>query len=236
MCGRLVINLSLETITEIHGIIQKIDRDLNPQYNVAPTQDIPIVRQDTDGVRTLSFVHWGLIPSWAKDTSIGSRMINARAETVAEKPAFRAAFKHRRCLIPVSGYYEWQLLPDGRKQPYYIHPNSNTPLNFAGLWEQWQSPEGENIQSCSIITTAATSTLSSIHERMPVVLTQSAYDIWLDNSTPREELSKLLVPVNNMPLKLVPVSTLVNNPRHQGQECIRPVEVLQQDSLLPYDK
>ncbi|MDD2899822.1 MAG: SOS response-associated peptidase [Desulfuromonadaceae bacterium] len=225
MCGRMVINLSPETITEIYGIIQKIDRERNPRYNVAPTQDIPIVRQNPDGARSLTSVHWGLIPSWAKDLSIGNRMINARAETLAEKPAFRAAFKHRRCLVPASGYYEWQQLPDGRKQPYYIHPGNDAPLTLAGLWEQWHSPEGTVIESCTVITTSANKAIASIHERMPVILPQSAFNLWLDDHTQRDKLTELLVTPSNELLTLVPVSTMVNSPRHTGPECIKPVDV-----------
>ena len=180
MCGRLVIDLSPEMITEIHGIIKKIDRVLNPRYNVVPFQTIPIVREDVEGSRELAFVRWGLIPSWAKDISIGNSLINARSETAAEKPSFRSAFKRRRCVIPVGWFYEWQRQDGKRKQPWYFRMADGNPVSIAELWEHWQGNDGQVIESCSILTTSANELMAPIHDRMPVVLNHEDQATWLN--------------------------------------------------------
>jgi putative SOS response-associated peptidase YedK len=155
MCGRLTLDIPIETIIEIYGIVRKIDRGFNPRYNVAPSQDIPIVRQYADGIRELAFARWGLIPPWAKDVSIGYKMVNARTESVSEKPSFRSAFKRRRCVIPVGGFYEWQATDGPRKQPWLIRTAGGGPMSLAGLWEHWEGSDGQVIESCSILTTSA---------------------------------------------------------------------------------
>ncbi|MDD2273577.1 MAG: SOS response-associated peptidase [Desulfuromonadaceae bacterium] len=181
MCGRLVIDLSPEMITEIYGIVRKIERELNPRYNVTPSQTIPIVREDAEGNRELAIVRWGLIPSWAKDIAIGNSLINARSETAAEKPSFRSAFKRRRCIIPTGGFYEWQRQDGKRKQPWYFRMADGSPVSIAGLWEHWQGSDGQVIESCSILTTSANELMAPIHERMPVILNHEDDETWLNS-------------------------------------------------------
>jgi putative SOS response-associated peptidase YedK len=196
---------------------------LSPRYNVAPTQTVPIVRQSAD--RELAMVRWGLIPPWADDPSVGGRLINARAETVAEKPAFRAAFRKRRCLVPATGFYEWQKLGK-HKQPYHLRRRDGEPepFAFAGLWERWQLPGDEPIDSCTILTTTANDLMRPLHERMPVILDPRGYDHWLDHGRhDREALRALLVPCPSELLTALPVNSYVNNPRNEGPKCLEPV-------------
>ncbi|HUK82266.1 MAG TPA: SOS response-associated peptidase [Verrucomicrobiae bacterium] len=195
--------------------------DLTPRYNIAPTQSV-IVVNDT-GQRQLVQMRWGLIPSWAKDESIGNRMINARAETIAEKPAFRAALKKRRCLIPADGFYEWQ--KQGKlKQPVRIVLKSREPFAFAGLWELWNSPEGEEVLSCTIITTTANELLKQVHERMPVILPREAEAEWLDpNIQDPEKLLPLLKPYRSELMEFYPVDRIVNSPSNDTPQCIVPI-------------
>lgn len=193
-----------------------------PRYNIAPTQSVIVVGDD--GKRYLKQMKWGLIPSWAKDPSIGNRMINARVETLAEKPAFRAALKKRRCLIPADGFFEWQKL--GKvKQPVRIVLKSREPFGFAGLWEHWTSPEGEEVLSCTIITTEANEVLRSIHNRMPVILMQVAESIWLDPQV--QEPEKLLPLLRQYPsdqMEFYPVSREVNSPVVDKPSNIEPLK------------
>lgn len=169
-------------------------------------------------------LRWGLIPSWAKDTSIGSRMINARGETVAEKPSFRSAFKRRRCLVPTDGYYEWQTSASG-KTPYYIHRTDNLPFAMAGLWESWHSDQANGIQSFTIITTEANDATSRVHDRMPVILGTDDYDMWLDAEFEGyDTLQSLLRPYADDDLQFDCVSTHVNSPRNDDPSCIVPCE------------
>ncbi len=197
--------------------------ELTPRFNIAPTQHIPVVRQADDGSRRLDLLHWGLIPSWAKDPAMGAHMINARAETVAEKPSFRRAFQRRRCLVPADGFYEWQIRR-GAKQPYFIHRADGEPFAIAGLWERWQPPWGEPVESCALVTTQAVEPVRSVHPRMPVILPASAYGPWLD---PRldtaTELRALLAEGNVREMEAVAVSTRVNDPRNDRPECIEPL-------------
>jgi len=191
-----------------------------PRYNVAPTQPVAAIRIGSAAeTREIVFLRWGLIPHWADDPSIGNRMINARAETVSSKPSFRQAFKKRRCLVVADGFYEWQKV-DGKKQPFYIHLKDDQPFGFAGLWERW-SGKGEEIQSCTIITTEPNELMKPIHNRMPVIVQQEDYDRWLN---PAFEDGKALQQVlRRYPTELMaayPVSTLVNNPRNDVAECI----------------
>jgi putative SOS response-associated peptidase YedK len=197
-----------------------------PRYNIAPSQPVAAIRIAPDtATRQLLLLRWGLIPSWAKDPKIGHQCINAKAETVAEKPSFRAAFKTRRCLVIATGFYEWQV--QGRaKQPMWIGLKSHRPFAFAGLWEQWQPSDGAVIESCTILTTESNELLRPIHNRMPVMLVPTAYDQWLDPTVQQAEpLKALLRPYPSEELTAYPVSTLVNNPHNDGRQCLEPVSV-----------
>lgn len=191
------------------------------RFNVAPTQPVGVVLPEAAG-RRFTLMRWGLIPSWAEDAKIGSRLINARADTIATKPAFRAAFKERRCLVVADGFYEWQAT-NGQKQPYLIHKADDRPFAFAGLWERWRDPQGSPIESCTIVTTDANEMMRPIHERMPVILRPDDYDRWMDPEakTP-ESLQSLLRPYPDGDLVATPVSTRVNNVRNDGPECAAP--------------
>ncbi len=196
-----------------------------PSYNIAPTQNVLTVVGGEE--RRGGYMRWGLIPFWAKDKSIGSRMINARAETVAEKPSFHNAFKRRRCLIIADGFYEWQKV-GAKKRPMRIVMQSGEPFAFAGLWETWRDPEGEVIPSCTIITTSANDLLSPIHDRMPVILPRDVEDFWLDDSvTDPDALTSVLTPYDDEPMDTYEVSTLVNNVRNNGPEVLERVARLE---------
>jgi putative SOS response-associated peptidase YedK len=197
-----------------------------PRYNIAPSQPVVAIRiEPGTATRQLVLLRWGLIPSWAKDPKIGYQCINAKSETVAEKPSFRDAFKARRCLVIATGFYEWQV--QGRaKQPMWIGLKSRRPFAFAGLWEQWQPPEGEAIESCTIITTEPNELLRPIHNRMPVILPPASYGRWLNQTVQQAEpLKALLRPYPGDELLAHPVSTLVNNPRHDAPDCLEAVSV-----------
>jgi putative SOS response-associated peptidase YedK len=219
MCGRFTLITNLGAIAKRFGVSRFLE-EVGPRYNAAPTQTVIVVNDD--GARRLTQMRWGLIPSWAKDPAIGNRMINARAETAATKPAFRVALRKRRCLIPGDGFYEWK--PTGRrKQPVYIALKSREPFGFAGLWESWTSPKGEEIRSCTIITTEANELLKPIHDRMPVILTRDAEAVWLDPTT--EDAAKLLSLLKPYPeegMEVYPVSRLVNSPENDSPDCIEP--------------
>jgi putative SOS response-associated peptidase YedK len=219
MCGRFALVSSTEELVDELKLDHTID--LAPRYNIAPSQQVAVVVSPDGQSREMRWMGWGLIPSWAKDPKIGYKLINARGETVAEKPSFRAAFKRRRCLIPASGFYEWQPTESKRKQPYYIH--GDCPLAFAGLWEEWQAADGEPIQTCTIITTAANELMAPIHDRMPVILMESDRALWLDPTATPEKLQSILVPCDSAALTAYPVSTLVNSPQSDLAECIEPL-------------
>jgi putative SOS response-associated peptidase YedK len=193
--------------------------EIEPRYNIAPTQDILGVIEAADG-REMKFFKWGLIPSWAKDTAMGARLINARSETVEEKPAFREAFKKRRCIIPADGFYEWQKT-EGRKQPFFFQMHDERPFGFAGLWERWQGSAGQLIESCTILTTEANEALRPVHDRMPVILHSDDYELWLDEDVrQRERLKDLLRPFPSSEMMSHPVSAAINSPRNQGATLI----------------
>ena len=224
MCGRYTLRVSPAELAEIFAVLNSIE--WSPRYNVAPTQIVPAVRpvRESSG-RELALVRWGLIPSWADDPKIGSGLINARAESVATKPAFRSALRKKRCLIPADGFYEWKAIPSQKtKQPYLITVKDQPVFAFAGLWEHWTSPEGQRLDTCTIITTDANELMSSVHDRMPVILDRTDYDRWLnrDCQDPQEVLP-LLKPFPSDRMQLVPVSTLVNSPRNDVPECVVPV-------------
>jgi putative SOS response-associated peptidase YedK len=219
MCGRYVI-FSLAPELEIYFGAQPPSFELTPNYNVAPTQQIPVIIQQ-DGARRIKRHHWGLVPFWAKDTTIGSRMINARVETLASKPAFKAALKHRRCLIPANGFYEWAG-KSGSKQPFYFHLPSNDPMAFAGLWEVWKPVEGESYKSCTIITTEASGAVRDIHNRMPLILKPKAFGPWLDPENKNiAGIGDILKAESVKDLDRYPVSRLVNRVENNSEECIR---------------
>ena len=234
MCGRFVSTTPPDQLAAYFGAEQLGETLLEPSYNVAPTNSVWTVFED-DNKRVLDTAHWGLIPFWAKDAKIGNKMINARAETVATKNAFRKPFRRQRCIIPVDSFYEWVLL-DGheKKTPMRIHRLDDAPFAFAGLWETWRDPEGdpdERIRSCTIITGTPNDKIAAIHNRMPVMLPPSAWDVWLDREMRDPEvLQDFLVPAPAELMAFHPVSTAVNNPRTKGAELIEPVDI---DEPLP---
>jgi putative SOS response-associated peptidase YedK len=221
MCGRFAFYSPHESVVRLFGLGADAP-DVEPRYNVAPTQYIATVREDADAVRRLAMLYWGLVPSWAREKAMGARMINARAETLREKPSFRTAYRKRRCLILANGYYEWQKQAGG-KQPWFIRLDSGEPFAMAGLWERWRDPSAaEPLESCTIVTTSPASSVEHLHNRMPVILPASAYEQWLD---PRNEdvagLDALLVP-SAQSLEAVPVSRRVNNARNEGADLVEP--------------
>ncbi len=220
MCGRYALFNAKEILIKKFKI-DEVESDPTPNYNIAPTQEISTIIQE-DNKNKLTKLHWGLVPFWAKDKSTGSKMINARIETVAEKPAFRNAFKKRRCLIPANGFYEWKG-GDGHKQPYYITIPSDEPFAFAGLWESWDKEEPV-YKSCTIITTESSRSVQDIHNRMPVILKSENHDKWLDPEIQDpKELMAVLQEGMIQDMKYHPVSTKVNSVKNNGQSCIEPL-------------
>ena len=219
MCGRFTLNKSGEAIASAFQLNEV--PQLLPRYNIAPTQLVPTVLHTAENSnRQFHQLRWGLIPSWAKDPQMGTRLINARAETVTEKPSFRSAFRQRRCLVIADGFYEWQR-QERKKQPFYFQLQNGQPFAFAGLWERWRSPDGEEIQSCTILTTEANEILRPIHDRMPVILDSKDYDLWLDPEVQNTEpLQQLLRPYPSEAMTSYAVSTKVNNPANNTPECI----------------
>ncbi len=223
MCGRYTLTAPSESLAEMLPGLEITDEN-SPRYNIAPTQEVAVV--PNNGENRMEYFRWGLIPSWAKDPKIGNRMINARSETLAEKPSFRTAYKRRRCLVLADGYYEWRRERDrGGKTPYYIRMASEKPFAFAGLWESWrQAGEDTSLQSCTIITCPPNERLERIHDRMPVILAEAEYDLWLN---PEEQapaqLNHLLQPYAAEEMTAYPVSRLVNQPKNDTPECILPV-------------
>jgi len=222
MCGRFTLASDTETLRQTF-IDFEMPVDMAPRYNIAPTQNAAVI---PNAEHKVEFFHWGLIPSWAKDPRIGSRMINARSETLAEKPSFRTAYKRRRCLILADGYYEWQKIPGERlKQPVYIHLKSGEPFALAGLWEVWQADGVEApVRSCTIITCPPNRLLAAFHHRMPVILPRAVYAEWLAREArPADLLQPLLVPYSDAEMEVYPVSRGVNRPLNDSPECIMPL-------------
>jgi putative SOS response-associated peptidase YedK len=214
MCGRFAFYSPSEATAALFGVSGSLD--VEARYNIAPTQYVAAIRNAEEGDRELALLRWGLVPFWAKDPAIGNRMINARAETVAEKPSFRAAYRRRRCLVLADGFYEWHKDESG-KTPYFISLASEQPFAFAGLWEHWQSKESdESIQSATLITAAANDFMSALHDRMPVVLEPETADRWLAGD---DELIDYAIQ-HSPKLRAWPVDRSVNNPRHEGESLI----------------
>ena len=224
MCGRYVSpdDDAIERFWHLGG--RSNQNPFRGMFNAAPTLLLPIVRVHPDHGREIALLRWGLIPSWAKDASVGSRMINARAETVAEKPAFRAAFRRRRCLVPMVGFYEWQRT-GGRKVPHYVHPINAELFAAAGLYENWAGRDGaEPIESYTIITTGANEMMAKIHDRMPVILQERNYEAWLDPKNENTDaLQNLLRPYPGEEMRAYPVTPRVNNVKNEGPALIEPV-------------
>jgi putative SOS response-associated peptidase YedK len=219
MCGRY--RLSRKDQWAQYFEVNPFD-DFEPRYNIAPTQNVPVVREGAKG-REVAIMRWGLIPSWAKDSSMSSSLINARGETVTEKPAFSDSFVMRRCLIPADGFYEWKRTGKA-KQPYHFGMRDESVFAFAGIWDRWLNPAGKIVESCSILTTQANALLSDVHNRMPVILPRSEFRHWLSaRQADVESLTKLLVPLDAGQMRRHPVSTLVNRPENDSAECAKEV-------------
>jgi putative SOS response-associated peptidase YedK len=225
VCGRYVQASSPELLAERFDVDEVRIDEHEAHYNVAPRAEVPAIRRRDDR-RVLSLLRWGLVPSWAQDPKIGDRLINARAEAIAEKPAYRRAFERRRCLIPADGFYEWQPVADRRrKQPMFVHRRDGEPMAFAGLWEVWREHEDDDwLRTCVIVTTEANDLLMPIHDRMPVVLPESAWETWLDPDADPDTLLRLLVPVPDDVVVVYPVSTLVNSADNDGPELVREID------------
>ena len=218
VCGRFTLRTPADIIKDVFGLEPL--PGFQPRYNIAPTQPVAVVRQLDEG-RRLEMLRWGLIPWWAQDASVGNRMINARAETVAAKPAYREPFEQRRCLIPADGFYEWQRLGNGRKQPFHFELCSSDAFAFAGIWDRWRDrTSGVVTESCALITTDANSVVSPIHDRMPVMLMPSAFGTWLERDAEPDRLQRLLRPIDAELLRAAPVSVLVNRPENDDARCL----------------
>jgi len=220
MCGRYELHTQPAALALAFGV--PFPPHMRPRYNIAPMQDVPVIRRTPAGERELVDVRWGLVPRWAKDPAIGNRMINARAETLADKPSFRTALKKHRCLIPADGFYEWKQTPSGAKQPIHIGMKDHSPFAFAGLLERWLSPAGEVLDTCTIITTQSNALLSPLHDRMPVIVAPVAFDRWLDVAN--DDTAALFAPYPADAMTYYPVSTRVNSVRNDDAKLILRVD------------
>lgn len=222
MCGRFSLSVYQLDLVEEFGV-QDIPPGYRQRYNIAPSQEVLAITVDADGAPRPAWLRWGLIPAWAKDPSIGNRMINARAETIADKPAFRHAFTHRRCLVLADGFFEWQRA-GSRKVPIRVRLASGKPFALAGIAERWQPERQEAVESCAIVTTSASDFMKPIHDRMPVILGRRERERWLDPAAEREELLGVLRPYDGADLEAYPVSTLVNSPANDRPEVFEPAD------------
>ena len=219
MCGRYTLRSPAANVARAFQV--DATPSLFPRYNISPTQSVPIVRQAA--AREMVLARWGLVPSWASDLSIGYKLINARSETADSKPSFRSAFRQRRCLVVADGFYEWKKNGAKHKQPFHIHLNDGSVFGFAGLWEHWQSAEGEVVESCTILTTEANALMKDLHDPMPVILGPADYDRWLDLSAKDvAALQALLVPFPDEGMISTAVSSYVSNARNEGPKCLDP--------------
>ncbi|MBV9955669.1 MAG: SOS response-associated peptidase [Pseudolabrys sp.] len=216
MCGRYAVTLAPEVFRQMFGYPEQ--PNFPPRYNIAPTQPIAIVRMK-EGRREFALVRWGLLPSWVKDPKDFALVINARGESVLDKPAFRAAMNRRRCLIPADGFYEWKAAGKG-KQPHFIRRKDGAPFAFAGLWECWTGPNGEELETAAIVTTSANRDLAPIHERMPVVVPADAFALWLDPNVDEKTAASLIAPAQNDLFEAYPVSTAVNRVANDNAELV----------------
>ena len=232
MCGRYRLSRRKQIVEEYFDSVSG-EEDWTPRYNIAPTQPVPVIRQNpTEPVRELSLVRWGLIPSWANDPSVAAKMINARSETAATKPAFRDPLKSRRCLIPADGFYEWQKTGKA-KQPYCFEVAEGELFAFAGLWDRWKDSSGNAVETCSILTTTPNAVTSALHDRMPVILDPDSYDLWLDpGMTDVRVVSEVLKPNDARLMRSYPVSTRINQVANDDEECSAPVELVQIQNRL----
>lgn len=223
MCGRYTLTTPAEDLLEVFGV-EELAFELRPRYNVCPTDNAPVVARRKDE-RSMGLLRWGLVPHWADDPSIGSRLINARSETASRKPAFRDAFRRRRCLVPADGFYEWKAEGggEGAKTPYWIHRPDRRPFAMAGLWDRWEPAEGDPLHTFTILTRDAVPELRDLHARMPVLLDEEGRRRWLDPRSDSESLSAVLRRRPG-PLRFHPVSRRVNRPGHDDPSCIEPVE------------
>lgn len=217
MCGRYAQRTDPKRLAKEFKVAEVLNAE--PRYNIAPTQEVLAVRESPEG-REMTLYKWGLVPSWAKDASIGAKLINARSETVTEKPSFRDAFKRRRCVIPADGFYEWQRA-GGRKQPFFFRMRDERPFGFAGLWERWEGEGGKVINSCAILTTEANEVLRPVHDRMPVILHPDDYELWLGGDVRKLDLVReMLRPYPSEEMTGYPVGVSVNSPSSQGAGLI----------------
>ncbi len=224
MCGRFGLSVSGPELADLLAIDVDDLPEIPARFNIAPTDPAPVMRIDSSGDRRVELLRWGLVPSWAKTRSVGARMINARSETAAEKSAFRSAFQRRRCLVPSDGFYEWERRPDG-KQPWHIGMTDRGVFAMAGLWEFWRDPvTEEGLKTFTILTTEANGVLAPIHDRMPVILDPPAFDAWLDPDSPPARVLDLMRPYPDDLMVRWPVSTRVNNSRHDGPDLRDPVD------------
>ncbi|MAA97945.1 MAG: DUF159 family protein [Stappia sp.] len=220
MCGRFVLAASPEQVRDHFSHVER--EEFPPRYNIAPTQPIATVRL-FEGARHFVLVRWGLVPGWVKDPASFSLLANARGETAADKPSFRTAMRHRRCLVPASGYYEWRAGPDGRKQPYFVRPRAGGLVALAGLWEEWCDPDGGVIDTGALMTVPANAALSHIHDRMPLVIAPEHFDLWLDVKSARpQEIRALIRPAPDDLFEAFPVSRRVNGARDDDPGLLEP--------------
>jgi putative SOS response-associated peptidase YedK len=220
MCGRFVLENTPDQLMKVYRLSSM--PEWSPRFNIAPSQQIAVVRQQ-NGEREWAFLQWGLIPSWAKDPTIGYKMINARSETAHEKPSFNHALHNRRCIIPASGFYEWE--KSGKEKiPHYIHLRDGEVMSLAGLWERWTSPEGKEIQTCTILTTSANNLIKNFHDRMPVILHREQFDLWLCRAVEDvKTLAELFHPYPSDQLVEYAVNKDVNSPINDSPHCIMPL-------------
>jgi putative SOS response-associated peptidase YedK len=232
VCGRYRLSRRKQIVEEYFDSVSG-EEDWAPRYNVAPTQSVPVIRQNPkEPIRELSLMRWGLIPSWSKDSSGAARMINARVETAATKPAFRDAMKSRRCLIPADGFYEWVRTAKA-KQPYCFEVNEGQLFAFAGIWDRWKDTSGKLVETCSILTTTPNAVTSPVHDRMPVILDPDVFDLWLDpGMRDLSAASELLKPCDAQQMRCYPISTRINHVANDDEECSAPVELAQIQNRL----
>jgi len=221
MCGRFTLSTNMKKVAEHFGLFAELEA--RPRYNIAPTQDVLVVRAKDTGEREMVTMRWGLVPSWCEGPKKMS-LFNARSESAPDKPSFRSAFKSRRCLIPADGFFEWQTLEKGKKQPILFRRPNGDVFSFAGLWETWTDPDGKPLTTCSLMTTSANETVQQFHDRMPVILGQNQYAFWLDPASEKTALRDLLRPAPPGFLNPLAVGPTVNNSRYDGPECVQPLE------------